>query len=239
MGRIRFDLATHLSTQSNDGVPIQFYQIRDGERFLFYPDQYATGAFEQPTWMKWDRSGPPLAAPSFRHSTSHDTLSAMTEPLLEIRQAEKRSGGLTAVDGVSFAVTKGQIFGIAGPNGSGKSTLFNLITGIHYRPTSGEVHFEGRQINHWPAHRIARAGLARTFQKDAEFPDLSAAETVLIGAVYGGGFSGRQAPSEVVAALGRVGFDAARRDMQSADLSVFEKKQIMIASALVSRPKVL
>ena len=52
MGRIRFDPKTHLSVQSNDGVPIQFYQIRDGERFLFYPDQYATGAFEQPAWMK-------------------------------------------------------------------------------------------------------------------------------------------------------------------------------------------
>lgn len=52
MGKIKFDPATHLSVQSNDGVPIQFYQIRDGERFLFYPEQYATGAFEQPGWMK-------------------------------------------------------------------------------------------------------------------------------------------------------------------------------------------
>ncbi len=163
----------------------------------------------------------------------------MTAPLLEIRQAEKRFGGLTAVDGVSFSVTEKQIFGIAGPNGSGKSTLFNLITGIPYRPTSGEVLFEGQRIDHWPAHRIARAGLARTFQKDAEFPDLSAMETVLIGAVYGGGIPGRQASSEVSSALDRVGFDPARRVMKSADLSVFEKKQLMIASALVSRPKIL
>ena len=59
--------------------------------------------------------------------------------------------------------------------------------------------FEGRRIDHWPAHRIARAGLARTFQKDAEFPDLSAAETVLIGAVYGGGLSGGRASAEVAA----------------------------------------
>ncbi|WP_136659568.1 ABC transporter substrate-binding protein [Nitratireductor sp. XY-223] len=52
MGRIQFDPATHLSVQSNEGVPIQFYQIRDGERYLFYPDVYATGEFEQPAWMK-------------------------------------------------------------------------------------------------------------------------------------------------------------------------------------------
>ncbi len=52
MGKIQFDMATHLSVQSNDGVPIQFYQIRDGERFLFYPAQYATGEFVQPSWMK-------------------------------------------------------------------------------------------------------------------------------------------------------------------------------------------
>lgn len=52
MGRIRFDPATHLSVQSNDGVPIQFYQIRDGNRYLFYPSQYATGEFEQPAWMQ-------------------------------------------------------------------------------------------------------------------------------------------------------------------------------------------
>lgn len=52
MGRIQFDPTTHLSVQSNDGVPIQFYQIRDGERILFYPEQYATGSFEQPAWMK-------------------------------------------------------------------------------------------------------------------------------------------------------------------------------------------
>ncbi len=52
MGRIRFDPATHLSVQSNDGVPIQFYQIRDGNRYLFYPAQYATGEFEQPAWME-------------------------------------------------------------------------------------------------------------------------------------------------------------------------------------------
>jgi branched-chain amino acid transport system substrate-binding protein len=52
MGKIMFDPATHLSVQSNDGVPIQFYQIRDGERFLFYPDVYATGEFVQPSWMQ-------------------------------------------------------------------------------------------------------------------------------------------------------------------------------------------
>lgn len=163
----------------------------------------------------------------------------MPEPLLDIRQAEKRFGGLKAVDRVSFSVAENQIFGIAGPNGSGKSTLFNLITGIPYRPTAGEIRFGGRRIDPWPAHRIARAGLCRTFQKDAEFPDLSATETALVGAVFGGGLSRREAPQRVGEALDRVALDRSRRDMKSAELSIFEKKQLMIASALVARPKVL
>jgi branched-chain amino acid transport system substrate-binding protein len=52
MGGMSFDPATHLAVQSNEGVPIQFYQIRDGERILFYPEEYATGDFEEPSWMK-------------------------------------------------------------------------------------------------------------------------------------------------------------------------------------------
>lgn len=180
------------------------------------------------------QSGPPSRA-----ALSNPHTKPMSEPILEIRQAEKRFGGLKAVDKVSFAVAEGQIYGIAGPNGSGKSTLFNLITGIPFRPTGGEIRFRGHRIDTWPAHRIARAGLCRTFQKDAEFPDLNARETALVGAVYGGGLSRREAPQRVDEALNRVELGLDRRDMKSADLSIFEKKQLMIASALVARPKVL
>lgn len=163
----------------------------------------------------------------------------MADPVLNITGACKTFGGLKAVDDVSFVVNRGEMFGIAGPNGSGKSTLFNLMTGIPYGPTSGEVHFDGRRIDRWPAHRIARAGLCRTFQKDAEFPELSADETLQISAVYNGGQRRRDAAGNVDKALALVEFDPGRRSMRSDELSVYEKKQLMIASALVSNPSVL
>jgi len=163
----------------------------------------------------------------------------MADPVLHITGACKTFGGLKAVDDVSFAVKQGEMFGIAGPNGSGKSTLFNLMTGIPYGPTSGEVRFNGHRIDRWSAHRIARAGLCRTFQKDAEFPELSADETLQISAVYNGGQRRRDAAGNVDKALALVEFDPGRRSMRSDELSVYEKKQLMIASALVSNPSVL
>lgn len=163
----------------------------------------------------------------------------MNDVILDVSDAVKSFGGLTAVDHVGFQVRAGDIFGIAGPNGSGKSTLFNLMTGIPFHADSGTILFDGKRIDRRPAHHIARQGLARTFQKDAEFPDLDAEETVLLGAHYAGAVSRSNTPVRVKEALERVGFDPARRNMKTAELSVFGKKQLMIASALASRPKVL
>lgn len=163
----------------------------------------------------------------------------MASPLLELRSVSRYFGGLRAVDGVSLSVAPGEMLGIAGPNGSGKSTLFNLATGIPYGPSGGEVWLDGARVDGWPAHRIARAGMARTFQKDAEFPDLDASETVTLGAVYAAGLSPRAAPARAEEALDRVGFDPARRTMRTDALSVFQKKQLMIASALAARPRLL
>lgn len=163
----------------------------------------------------------------------------MTSPLLDIRHVVKSFGGLKAVNDVSFSVARDEILGIAGPNGSGKSTLFNVITGIPFGPTSGEVHFTGDRIDRWPPHRIARAGLSRTFQRDAEFPDLNALETAVISSVYCGRLDSRQARERAAEALDRVGFEPDRRTMPTADLSVFERKLLMIASALAARPSVL
>lgn len=158
----------------------------------------------------------------------------MTDALLNVRSATKTFGGLHAVNDVSFTVAEGEMFGIAGPNGSGKSTLFNLITGIPFAPTSGEIRFRDQRIDGWPAHRIARAGLMRTFQKNAEFPDLTARETVALSGHYAG--DGGQRVEDV---LDTVGFDQDRRGLETAELSVYERKQLMIASALVAGPSVL
>lgn len=157
----------------------------------------------------------------------------MTNPILSLKSVTKRFGGLTAVNDVSFDVAPGEFLGIAGPNGSGKSTLFNVMTRIPFGPTAGDVRFDGQRIDALAPHKIARLGLSRTFQKDVEFPDLTANETVAIAATYCG------AEEDPQASLDMVDFAADRRDMPTTDLSVYERKQLMIASALVTNPKVL
>jgi branched-chain amino acid transport system ATP-binding protein len=88
-------------------------------------------------------------------------------------------GGLRAVDGVSFAVDKGEIFTIIGPNGAGKTTIFNLVSRI-CEPTAGRIAFEGRDITSVPPHRIAALGIARTFQNIELFEHASLLENLLL-----------------------------------------------------------
>ncbi|MDW6026139.1 ABC transporter ATP-binding protein [Mesorhizobium sp. BAC0120] len=160
-------------------------------------------------------------------------------PLLEARNVTRRFGALVAVDDVSFSIVSGQVFGIAGPNGSGKSTLFNVMTGIPFGPSSGEVLLSGRPIHHLRPHQISRAGVLRTFQKDAEFTTLSAFENVYTSAVYCAGIGSGEARSLAAQALDDVELPPSRRGKAASELSVFERKQLMIASAIAGRPKVL
>ncbi|MGD8229726.1 MAG: ABC transporter ATP-binding protein [Desulfobacteraceae bacterium] len=85
------------------------------------------------------------------------------EEILRVSRLSKSFGGVRAVHDVNFQLREGEILGIIGPNGSGKTTLVNLTTGF-VKKDSGEVFFDGRDITRWPAHRIADAGLVRTFQ---------------------------------------------------------------------------
>jgi branched-chain amino acid transport system ATP-binding protein len=160
-------------------------------------------------------------------------------PILEARNLTRRFGALVAVDNVSFAIRAGEVFGIAGPNGSGKSTLFNIITGIPFPPSSGEVLLEGQPIHHLRPHQISRAGVLRTFQKDAEFATLSARENVYASAVYCAQMKSAEARKIAESLLDDVALPVERREMAASDLSVFERKQLMIASAIAGRPKVL
>jgi branched-chain amino acid transport system ATP-binding protein len=103
-----------------------------------------------------------------------------TSPLVETRDLTIQFGGLTAVNEVSFEMGPGEVIGLIGPNGSGKTTFFNLITGI-YRPTSGNILFRGERINGLPPFRITRRGIARTFQNNRLFWNLSVLDNVIIG----------------------------------------------------------
>ena len=102
-------------------------------------------------------------------------------PLLAVEHAERRFGGLVAVNKVGFEVRAGEILGLIGPNGAGKSTMFNLITGA-LRLDSGAIAFAGQPIANLPQARIARAGIARTFQHVKLRPRMSLLDNVMLGA---------------------------------------------------------
>ncbi|HEY3782510.1 MAG TPA: ABC transporter ATP-binding protein [Fimbriimonadaceae bacterium] len=99
--------------------------------------------------------------------------------LLQLEDATIRFGGLIAVNSVSFSLEKGEIFGLIGPNGAGKTTCFNLITGV-YKPTSGSIKFNGKEIAGTPPNKVAKLGICRTFQNIRLFTALSVLENVVI-----------------------------------------------------------
>jgi branched-chain amino acid transport system ATP-binding protein len=103
-----------------------------------------------------------------------------TTPVLECRQIERRFGGLVALTGVDVQIARGEIFGLVGPNGSGKTTLTNAITGF-YPPQDGQIVLNGRDITGMPPHRVARLGVARTFQNLALFNGMTVLDNILLG----------------------------------------------------------
>jgi branched-chain amino acid transport system ATP-binding protein len=104
----------------------------------------------------------------------------MTGCVLSARSVNKRFGGLQALADVQIQIEQGQIYGLIGPNGAGKTTFFNVLTGL-ITPDSGQFELAGK--TYWPtdAHRVARSGIARTFQNIRLFPDMSALENVMVG----------------------------------------------------------
>ena len=100
-------------------------------------------------------------------------------PVLQVTNIRKQFGGLTAVDGVSFSVNEGEIFGIIGPNGSGKSTLFNCVLG-QLQPTEGEVRVDGQLVTGLRPCDLNRLGVSRTFQLLQVFPQLSVRDNLIL-----------------------------------------------------------
>ncbi len=100
--------------------------------------------------------------------------------ILQAERVTKRFGGLVAVDSIDFDIPRRGIVSLIGPNGAGKTTFFNMIAGL-YRPTSGHIRFEGREISDVPPHRITSLGIARTFQNIRLFQNMTALENVMVG----------------------------------------------------------
>lgn len=123
--------------------------------------------------------------------------------LLEVRQISRHFGGLKAIADLDLEVAEGECRGIIGPNGAGKSTLFNLIAGS-LPPSSGSVLFRGREITGLPAHRVAKLGIARTFQQNRSFAGLSARENIITSLEHRGADASPDVPDpdEVIELFG-------------------------------------
>jgi branched-chain amino acid transport system ATP-binding protein len=168
------------------------------------------------------------------------------QPLLEIRGLVKRFGALTATDGLDLTVLAGEIHAVIGPNGAGKTTLLAQLAG-ELRPDAGTIRFAGQNITRLPVHRRVALGLARSFQITSLFQGFSVLDNVALAVQAQAGHSFRfWRPARAMAALrqpamailGRVGL-AARADTLAAHLSHGEQRQLEIALALASAPRLL
>jgi branched-chain amino acid transport system ATP-binding protein len=158
--------------------------------------------------------------------------------LLVGRGITKRFGGLSALAGVDLEIQPGEIVGLIGQNGAGKTTLINIITGV-VKPDAGEIRFEGRPLTGLPPHRIARRGVARTFQIPQPFPTLTVLQNVMVGLVFGGrGLGMAAAAAEARTTLEVVGL-ADRADRRPPDLTVMELRRLELARALAAGARLL
>ncbi|AXS41263.1 ABC transporter ATP-binding protein [Breoghania sp. L-A4] len=159
-------------------------------------------------------------------------------PVLSVVEAHKAFGGITAINRVSFDVRHGELLGLIGPNGSGKTTMLNLVSGA-LKPTSGSIALDGVTISGQPAHRIARRGVARTFQLVRILPSLNALENVIAGGVFGHvRIWGEDAREAAHALLERVGL-AGHADTPTSAMTYIDQKRLELARALASDPRIL
>jgi branched-chain amino acid transport system ATP-binding protein len=156
--------------------------------------------------------------------------------MLEVKNLVKEFGGLVANADISFELQQGEVLGLIGPNGAGKSTLFNCIAG-YYKPTGGQILFEGKEITGWPSHLVAREGIARTFQGMKIMANLTVGENVMIGAFCRTG-DRRIALKEAGEILDLMGLDG-ETEAYPAELPIASQKRIELARAIATKPKLL
>jgi branched-chain amino acid transport system ATP-binding protein len=170
---------------------------------------------------------------------------------LRVERLAMRFGGLKAVDEVDLEVPAGKITAIIGPNGAGKTTFFNLVAGS-YRPTAGRVFLDGQDVTGLPPHKVARLGIARTFQTTRLFPEASVLDNVIVGrrlhtrsnvfdAVLRSRRHRREEDESRDRALEALRFAGASglADVLVANVSQEARKRVAIALALATEPRVL
>ena len=160
----------------------------------------------------------------------------MGEPLLRVEAVSKRFGGLLALDRASFAAEPGRITALIGPNGAGKTTLFSIIAG-YLTPSAGSVVYDGANIAGEPPYRLARRGIARTFQIAQPFMGLTVRENIAVGAHLS-----RPARADALAAAAAIAREVGLGDLidrSAATLTIAGRKRLELARALAIGPRLL
>jgi branched-chain amino acid transport system ATP-binding protein len=160
----------------------------------------------------------------------------MPEPLLRVERISRRFGGLLAVDQASLVAPAGRITALIGPNGAGKTTLFAIIAGF-LRPSAGRVFYDGADITGLPPHRLARRGIARTFQIVQPFAGLTVAQNIAVGAHLH--CAARADALAAAAAIARAVDLDRELDKPAAALTVAGRKRLELARALAIEPRLL
>lgn len=156
--------------------------------------------------------------------------------LLETKNIVKHFGGLAAVNGVSFQVEPGQIYGLIGPNGSGKTTIFNLIN-AYFPLTKGEVRFEGKKISGLKTHQICKAGIGRTFQVVKPLRRMTVLDNVIASAFL----RAHHKKDAITLAEKTIDFCglSAWKDKRASSLPIASRKRLEITRAMATQPKLL
>ena len=168
---------------------------------------------------------------------SHSAVITHTK-LLEVHGLSKAFTGVQALSEVTLEVYKGEILGLLGPNGSGKSTFINVVSG-HYPLTGGQIFLEGRRLDGLPAHQIAQAGIARTYQIPRPFAHLTVLQNVALVAMFGGNsLSQQQATQEAYEWL-EFAHLGDKAHVLPDELNLHQRKFLELARALAGRPRLV
>jgi len=187
--------------------------------------------------LRWTQRPAPQPAPVIRAAAAAP-VRMQSEVLLSAHGVSKAFAGVQALAGVDLVVRRGEILGLVGPNGSGKSTLINVVSG-HYRADGGRIGFAGHELTALSAHRIARLGLARTYQIPRPFAHLTVLENVTLPAMFGHAALARpDAEREARRWLEYTGLGAKAAALP-AELNLHQRKFLELSRALAARPQLL
>ncbi len=159
------------------------------------------------------------------------------QALVVVENLCKSFGSLKVTNELSFQLNAGDALGVLGPNGAGKTTVFNLITG-DVMADSGRITFKGQEMTRLPPHRRCRAGIGRSYQIALPFEGMTVFENLLVGAMFGGEKSEREAYDLCVDVLERTSL-AAKANRLAGSLTLLDRKRLELARALATQPEVL